>query len=216
MKPNSIMTRLTKRIRLFPAAAFAGVLLITTPGFTQEISADTAAPPLPLSALDYFEVMQLANRYAHAIDTCANDGYDYADLYTNDGVFIDNYSDDGFSKGGLVRAAGREQLARAAGGGSEGCKKPVRGALATPGDGAVAWNGWSHLMVNPIINPTPEGAAGRVYLVTLGMDGPGSVARDGGYEDIYVKTEAGWRIKRRSHVRTRAWHNPSMQTPDLK
>ncbi|MBF8269877.1 MAG: Nuclear transport factor 2 family protein [Gammaproteobacteria bacterium] len=216
MKPNSILSRLMIQISLFPAVAFAVVLLTAMPGFAQETSPTAAASPQALTALDYFEIQQLANRYAHAIDTCANDGYDYADLYTDDGVFIDNYSDDGFSKGGIARAAGREQLARAAGGGSEGCKKPVRGALATPGDGAVAWNGWSHLMVNHIITPTPEGATGRVYLVTLGMDGPGSVARDGGYEDIYVKTAAGWRIKSRSHVRTRAWHHQDMQTPDLK
>jgi len=33
-----------------------------------------------LSALDYAEIGQLANRYALAIDTCSNIGYDYADL----------------------------------------------------------------------------------------------------------------------------------------
>jgi hypothetical protein len=29
----------------------------------------------------------------------------------------------------------------------------------------------------------------------LGMTGPGSLQRDGGYEDIYVKTADGWRIR---------------------
>ena len=216
MKPHNILTRLMMQISLFLAVAFAGVLITAIPGYTQGNSPAAATSPQALNALDFFEIQQLAIGYAHALDTCANEGYDYADLYTDDGVFIDNYSDDGYSKGGVARASGREQLARAAGGGSEGCKRPVRGALATPGDGAVAWNGWSHLMVNHIITPTQAGATGRVYLVTLGMNGPGSVARDGGYEDIYVKTAAGWRIKSRSHVRTRAWHNPSMQTQDLK
>ena len=216
MKPNRLLCRLIVRIRSFPAVIFAVVLLTATQGFAQENTQGSAAAPTVLAALDYFEIEQLANRYAHAIDTCANNGYDYADLYTADGVFIDNYSEDGFSKGGVVRARGREQLAGAAGGGAQGCKKPIRGALATPGDGAVAWNGWSHLMVNHIITPTSEGATGRVYLVTLGMDGPGSVARDGGYEDVYVKTAAGWKIQSRSHVRTRAWHHPDMQTPDLQ
>lgn len=169
-----------------------------------------------LTALDYHEIEQLASRYAHALDTCSNNGYDYADLYTDDGVFIDNYSDDGFSKGGVMRARGREQLARAAGGGAEGCKKPVNGKLSTPGDGAVAWNGWSHLMVNHVIEPASGGATGRVYLIMLGMDGPGNAIRDGGYEDVYVKTPSGWRIKQRTHVRTRAWHNPALQTPDMR
>jgi hypothetical protein len=49
----------------------------------------------------------------------------------------------------------------------------------------------------------------------LGVQGPASITRDGGYEDVYVKTAAGWRIKFRTHVRTRAWHNPLLQTPDL-
>src|SRR5580692_1300554 len=71
--------------------------------------------PKPLTALDYIEIQQLANRYAQAIDTCANNGYDYADLYTPDGKFTDNFTEEGFGKGGLVRAEGREALARAAG-----------------------------------------------------------------------------------------------------
>ena len=168
-----------------------------------------------LTALDYIEIQQLANRYGQTIDTCSNNGFDYADLYTPDGVFIDKFSPDGFKQGGIVLAQGREKLAEVVGGGSFGCKRPVKGPLATPGDGPVAWNGWSHLAVNHVITPTPDGATGRVYLIMLGVQGPGSITRDGGYEDIYVKTGAGWRIKSRTHVRTRAWHNPLLQTPDL-
>ena len=155
-----------------------------------------------LSALDYFEIQQLMYRYAQAIDTCANNGYDYADLYTPDGKFIDNFTDEGFQKGGLLRADGRDALARAAGGGSLGCKN-------------VGWKDWSHLMVNPVITPTPEGAAGRVYLVVIGEKGPNHVQRFGGYQDVYVKTRAGWRIKSRTHVRAKAWDNPLLQSPDL-
>src|ERR1700722_4058749 len=73
-----------------------------------------------LTALDYIEIQQLANRYAQAIDTCSNNGYDYADLYTPDGEFVDKITEEGFRQGGLVRAKGREQLAAAAGGGALG------------------------------------------------------------------------------------------------
>lgn len=192
------------------------MVLTALPAWSQQ-QADPGDPQTPvLTALDYQEIEQLARRYALALDTCSNDGYDYADLYTDDGVFIDNYSDDGYSRGGVVRARGREQLARAAGGGAEGCKKPVKGKLATPGDGAVAWNGWSHLAVNHVIEPAPGGATGKVYLIMLGINGPESAVREGGYEDFYVRTAAGWRIKQRTHVRTRAWHNPALQTPDLQ
>jgi hypothetical protein len=71
-------------------------------------------------------------------------------------------------------------------------------------------------MLNHEITPTPEGAKGRIYLVQLGMEGPGSVARHGGYEDVYVRTTDGWRIESRTHVRNKAWHHPLLQTTDLK
>src|SRR5579863_1908248 len=128
------------------------------------------AKPRALTALDYIEIQQLANRYAQAIDTCANNGYDYADLYTADGKFTDNFTEEGFGKGGLVRAEGREALARAAGGGSLGCKN-------------VGWKDWSHLMVNNVVTPAPGGAKGRVYLVVIGEKGPNNIQRFGGYED---------------------------------
>ena len=70
-------------------------------------------------------------------------------------------------------------------------------------------------MLNHVITPTAEGASGKIYLVQLGMRGPGSIDRHGGYEDIYVKTSAGWRIKKRMHVRNKYWHAPALQTEDL-
>ena len=155
-----------------------------------------------LTALDYFEIQQLANKYGLYIDTCSNNGYDYADLYTPDGVFVDNFTEEGFSKRGLTRATGREQLARAAGGGSLGCKN-------------VGWKDWSHMTLNHVIEPSPGGATGKVWSVVIGEKGPRDVQRFGGYEDVYVKTAAGWRIAKRTHVRTKAWHNPLLQTADL-
>jgi len=177
------------------AAAILGLALLLAGRAQQNKSGS-------LTALDYIEIQQLANRYAQAIDTCANNGYDYADLYTADGKFTDNFTEEGFGKRGLVRAEGREALARAAGGGSLGCKN-------------VGWKDWSHLMVNHVITPAPGGAKGRVYLVVIGEKGPNHIQRFGGYEDFYVKTGDGWRIKSRTHVRAKAWSNPLLQSPDL-
>ena len=70
-------------------------------------------------------------------------------------------------------------------------------------------------MLNHEITPTADGATGRIYLVQLGMNGPGSVARHGGSEDVYVRTLEGWRIKSRTHVRNKAWHSEKLKTPDL-
>ncbi|HTR38322.1 MAG TPA: nuclear transport factor 2 family protein [Bryobacteraceae bacterium] len=186
------------------AVASSLCLILLVALLVQQKSADAASAKAPaFSALDYIEIQQLQNKYGIDIDTCTNNGYDYADLYTPDGVFIDKYSEEGFQKGGLQRAKGRDELAAASWGGKLGCKN-------------MPWNGWSHLMVNSVITPTAEGATGRVYLVMLGEKGPGSIARDGGYEDVYVKTAAGWRIKSRTHVRSKAWSNPLLRTPDLK
>jgi len=163
----------------------------------------SAAGAPKLSAVDYQEIAQLTNRYAYGIDTCGNNGYDYADVFTADGVFIDKNSDDGFKQGGRVLARGREALATLIGGGARGCKTKL------------AWTDWSHVMTNLVVTPTAEGATGRIYLLQMGMKGPGSIERHGGYEDVYVKTANGWRIKSRTHVRNKAWHAPALQTADL-
>jgi hypothetical protein len=183
------------RMALVAALAVAGVGILFTFRALE-------ARPGRLTGQDYFEIQQLMFRYGQAIDTCANNGYDYADLYTKDGRFIDNFTEEGFKKGGLLRAEGREALARAAGGGTLGCKD-------------VGWKDWSHLMINPVITASPEGATGRVYLVVIGEKGPNHVQRFGGYEDLYVRTPEGWRIRQRTHVRTKAWHNPLLRSPDL-
>lgn len=174
-------------------------LAVTLP----QISGVAQAQSNSFTALDYQEITQLINRYAYGIDTCANEGFDYADVFTEDGTFTDNNSDGGFAAGGRVLAEGRQALAELVGGGSRGCETKL------------VWTDWSHLMLNHEITPTANGATGRVYLVQLGMEGPGSVARHGGYEDVYVRTGDGWRIQSRTHVRDKAWHHPLLQTPDL-
>lgn len=163
----------------------------------------SAASAPSLTAIDYEQITQLTNRYAYGIDTCSNNGYDYADLFTPDGVFIDKNTDEGFRQGGRVLAKGRDALATLVGGGSRGCKTKL------------IWTDWSHIMANQLIMPSAEGATGRIYLLQMGINGPGSIERHGGYEDVYVKTAQGWRIKSRTHVRDKAWHNPLLQTPDL-
>jgi len=185
-------------------AVFVGACLVSfMAGRIQFGAIPVQAQERAFTALDYQEITQLINRYAYGIDTCANNGYDYADVFTPDGAFVDKNSDAGFKAGGHVLAKGREALATLVGGGSRGCKTKL------------VWTDWSHLMLNHEITPTPQGAKGRIYLVQMGMKGPGTIERHGGYEDVYVRTQAGWRIQSRTHVRDKAWHNPLLQTPDL-
>jgi hypothetical protein len=147
-------------------------------------AAQTAGKVQELTALDYIQIQQLVARYARAIDTCSNNGYDYADLFTPDGSFVPEVN--GKSVPGIQ---GREKLAEVSGGGSRGCKN-------------VGWirQGVLHMYVNHIITPTAEGATGTVDMLMIGLGGdPNKIEADGYYEDTYVKTAQGWRFKQRIH-----------------
>ncbi|HEU4619322.1 MAG TPA: hypothetical protein VFV10_14890, partial [Gammaproteobacteria bacterium] len=80
---------MTTRIR-FRAVAAAAILALPACGMAQNVraqssSAQPSSPekpteqkPMELTALDYIEIQQLVAKYARAIDTCSNNGYDYA------------------------------------------------------------------------------------------------------------------------------------------
>ncbi len=190
-----------QKANLITAVAIGACIGAWTTVWVQQKGAVVSAKEPSLTALDYQEIIQLTNKYAYGIDTCSNNGYDYADVFTPDGIFIDKMTDDGVKAGGRVLAKGREALATLVGGGSKGCKT------------RMVWTGWSHIMTNQVITPSPEGATGRTYLMQMGVKGPGSIERHGGYEDVYVKTAMGWRIKSRANVREESWLNPLFLTP---
>ena len=147
-------------------------------------AAALAQKPMTLTAMDYIEIQQLVAKYAKFIDSCSNNGYDYADLYTADGIFLPSIN--GKPVTGIQ---GREKLAEVSGGGSRGCKN-------------VGWieQGVQHLYVNHIITPTADGATGTVDMLMIGLGGdPNKIEHDGFYEDTYVRTPQGWRFKQRVH-----------------
>ena len=144
-----------------------------------------------LTGTDYAEIQRLNAQYGQAIDSCSGNGYDYANLYAEDGVFVDMWSEDAIKQGGS-RWQGREKLREIASGanfGGPGCTSPrFNGSI-------------SHLILNLVITPTADGARGNSYLVELGGADPGKIQRLGNYEDVYVKTKDGWRFKTRTHTR---------------
>lgn len=159
--------------------------------------ADKSAKPMVLTAQDYIDIQQLAARYAYAIDKCTNSGYDYADLYTPDGVF--SIADEN-GVPGTARFQGRDRLAEADGGGKGGCVDPKT---------APDRYSLSHIVANLVITPAPEGATGESYLLVVGFGDP--TAKEGAkapvvayawgkYHDVYVKTANGWRFKSRVHA----------------
>jgi hypothetical protein len=149
----------------------------------------TAQPPT-LTTQDYIDIQQLVARYSFAIDVCSNAGNDYADLYTPDGEFaVSNQWGGGGTRTFVTR--GHDALAKVAGGKDGACVDPK----SSPGYGI------SHITVNHVITPTATGASGRSYLLAIGVGkDPTRIERQGGYEDVYVKTPAGWRFQTRTHV----------------
>ena len=134
-----------------------------------------------LTALDYAEIQQLDAHYAHALDTCAGKGNEFADLFAPDGVYI-------YGDGHKVQ--GRENLAAMAGG--PDCAPPKNNPLNI-----------HHIFVNSMIEPSPEGAIGKSYFlgVSIGENGKtGQLLLGAKVYDVYTKTPAGWRFKSRAYV----------------
>ena len=160
-------------------ASAALSLIVLTVGGT---SAQQPSSPTPvLTALDYLEIEQLVYRYGYALDTGADNGFAYADLYAPDATFT------GTNQGPSGRTyQGRDRLAALARGGKRGP------------------NYVSHYVTNVVIEPAPGGAVGRTYvgILEIGNGGNGATSKvdhGGLYNDVYVKTPQGWRFKSRSY-----------------
>ena len=167
--------------------ALAGVSTILVAALT--VSAQTRGGTPPLTTQDYIDIQQLVARYTFLVDTCSRAGYDFADLFTADGEFSVSQE---WGVAGARKIKGREALADAGGGdGKGGCKDPK----------TTLGYGISHISVNHVITPASGGATGRSYLLAIGVGGdPTTIERQGGYDDVYVKTPAGWRFQSRIHV----------------
>src|SRR5438034_5161467 len=105
------MTKRTLKMTLKTVIAGSGFVLTCLLGFAVG-QAQQKTPTL--TPADKLEIQELLARYMFILDSCPdhNNGYDYADLYTEDGSF-------GNQKG-------REALARAAGRTSDGNCAPQR------------------------------------------------------------------------------------------
>jgi len=143
-----------------------------------------------LTALDYYEIQNLYGRYSHALDSAADAGHMYSDVFTVDGVFTDENG---------KTFEGREKLAEYARGTESMQKGPTNVA---------------HFTQNILIDPVPGGAIARGYVMVASRDqatGRGAITGGGQYWDVLVKTNAGWRIKKRSFFRSGATPTATLQ-----
>jgi hypothetical protein len=143
----------------------------------QTPSTASRARSAALTAADYIEIQQLAVRYSYALDTGAANGEMFAALFAPDGMFIS-------ASRGPVK--GHDQLV-------------VLGRGRSPMFPR-------RFIVNHVIEPTPEGVTGRVYVVEVDLPAEGEKSGGeltpvgGRYEDVYEKTSAGWRFRSRAFV----------------
>jgi hypothetical protein len=137
-----------------------------------------------LTPMDYIEIQQLLARYSFALDTGADNGYMYADLYAPDGVF--------------GKAKGREELARLARGGRRGPAN-VRNLASSP-------------IIKP--SPEGATGIQYAQAINFGQyRQPSELDHFGHYEDVYVKTADGWRFKSRTFVNeSGSLHAPPTQS----
>jgi hypothetical protein len=167
------------------AVALGVAVLVPSLAYVQ-----TQAAVTKLTPQDYIDIQQLVEGYPYKIDYCTNSGYDYADMYADDGVFgvASEWNSPAKTH---IWYRGREQLAEAAGGGKAGCKVRPPSKTGTR---------VHHIQTSLVITPTATGAVGKSTLLATGVGGPTGIEWQGGYEDSYVKTAKGWRFKSRLHV----------------
>lgn len=129
-----------------------------------------------LSAQDLHELQRLVQGYHRGIDIGPEDA---SWVFAEDAVFE-------YSAGAVSGAS-------------------VSGAVALKEfyAGLRKTNTSRHLVSNVVIEPAPGGGAtGSLYMTTLDRtdDSPVTVTGFGLYEDVYVKTADGWRIKHRTYT----------------
>ena len=176
-----------KALTVAALASLAASLVMIPALQAQQTGANLSTKAPTLTAMDFIEIQQLVARYAYAVDSHADNGHAYADLFAPDGTF-------GNTKG-------REQLAALA----RNTQKERGGPAYT-----------RHFLTNVIITPTPQGVTGRQYLVAIDVaEGgkPSTVAHGGHYDDVYVKTPEGWRFKSRTYVQSKIGPKPGEASP---
>jgi hypothetical protein len=142
------------------------------PAAPKQSGSTGSAHPMELTAEDRAAIQDLGARYARALATCAAE--DYADLFASPGGY--------FGSGSRGELVGRERLIGLV-------RSEPRCATSTSPAAAGRTAG-------------PSGGSGPAVTIgqsAEGITGKTMVGNGGGYyEDVYVKTPAGWRFKSRN------------------
>jgi len=134
------------------------------------------SPAAELTGQDYAEIIHLFGRYNQGSDF--QDAAMWLSIFTADAVFRPGAN--------APEIVGQAALAE---------WRAQNFAARPPERQSRHWNSsW-------VITPTPGGATGRAYYLLVDVSsGQPVVAGSGYYEDVYVKTPGGWRIKERHAI----------------
>lgn len=155
---------------------FAGVAVLvltlsvtSAPVFAQQGSGSASE----LTGRDYEEIKALYAQY--------NQGSDFRDAE----LFVSAFADDAL----MIRPNGARIEGMAA----------LRADRAERYQGQTGDNGRRHMNASHIITATPTGAKGRAYYVLLDVTTrPPAITASGYYDDEFVRTSKGWKIKKRT------------------
>lgn len=150
-----------------------GTTLLTVGAMEASGIAATAATAAPeLTAKDRDEIQQLYATYCHALDKGL--GELFASCWTEDGEFT------GGRGPGMANAD----------------RTPRKGRAALTA--MTSYGGTRHFTANLMLTATPEGAKGSCYLLLYtARTTPPSFVETAIYEDLLVRTQDGWKFKKR-------------------
>ena len=178
-------------------AVIAGLAVVVAAGlYLQQTDAEAIAEEavegnMALTTADYVEIRNLYAKYNHYVDTGKDEGWAYANLWTEDGTFHINLAPSRIVQGADALA----ELANGAGSGHDFAGHgPTSDTRPHPIIKAA------HHAVNIMIDPSPEGANASAYLLMI--NSPTTGQSDHGlsaiYHDSLVKTPDGWKYKVRT------------------
>ena len=152
---------------------FIYFVLLLSCFFVENISAQVENQPglIPLSGTDYEEIRELYARY--------NQGSDFRDAE----LFLSAFAEDA-----IMTREGRDIVGMAG----------LRADRERRYQGETGDVGRRHVNGSFIIQPTKEGASSQAYYILLDVTTrPPTMIGSGYYEDTFVRTPLGWRIKHR-------------------
>ena len=158
---------------MLKSRSFINLAFLLSVFFVESISAQGEKPSglISLSGTDYEEIRELYARY--------NQGSDFRDAE----LFLSAFAEDA-----IMTREGRDIVGMAA----------LRADRARRYQGETGDVGRRHVNGSFIIQPTKEGASSKAYYILLDVTSrPPTMIGSGYYEDTFVRTPLGWRIKHR-------------------